>query len=170
MNKFFAAIFVILCTLAGGYFITTVPYSMGEANAQVAVVPPAEGSGSALGAPTPVLAGSGVAVAPTATPALADPVEDPMGFFGDLSKAKKKGWLGLVLVLAYAVFRVLGRYAKPGSFLERLGEGNLAMVLAAGTTMVSGMVDAFFLGGSLATVMVAGLFALVGMLGTKKKG
>lgn len=115
------------------------------------------GSGSAVVAP-----------APTSAAQLHDPMTDPGGAIGDLEMAKKKGWLGLVLVGLYALCKILAKIGEKIEFLAWLEKPRAAMIVAASGTILSGCVDSFLLGGSYLTIGVAALFGLIGLLGTPK--
>lgn len=149
-------LFAVICL--GGVAVQY-SYSVGRADAEGMTIDAGVGS-----------AGSSMSPAkPAPHETLADPVDDPAGFVGDIGKAKSKGWLGVILVGLYGATRLLGKAKKYWSKLEWFDHGHPAMVIAIAGTMLSSCIDTFFLGGTLTTVLLAALWSVVGSLAVNKK-
>lgn len=151
MNKLFVSLMIVF-GITGGSFAVLQSYQMGIASAQ--------GAGSAIVSVDAVKGEAPVSRSAT----LADPTADPVGFVSDLNDAKKRGWLGLVLVGLYGAVRILGFLSKKHKSLLFFAHGNVAIIVAGVGTMLSGAIDALFLGGSMGSIAVAGLFSLIGFI------
>lgn len=131
----------------------------------------ARGDGSAVidaGGGPDVGSGSTVAPAPLPHDTLKDPIADPQGAVSDIEMAKKKGgWLGAILVGLYVACRLLGKLGEKVTWLAFFNKGRAAMLIAAIGTILASCVDSVLLGGTYVTVLIAGLWAIVGLLGTK---
>lgn len=149
MNRFIVSLMIVF-GITGGSYALLQSYHMGVARAQGAM---------------PAISESTTASVPVKrSETLSDPVANPAGFVSDLDDAKKRGWLGLVLVGLYGAVRVLGFLSKKNPALAFFANGNIAIIVASVGTMLSGAIDALFLGGSLGSIAVAGLMALIGLI------
>lgn len=127
--------------------------------------------GEAHAQPIPMDAGSGSAETPAPLPhtTIDDPTTNPSGFIQDVKDAAKKGWAGLVLVVLYGLTRVVGYLGRRVPALAKLNSGWIAMLIAAAGTLIEAGVDALFLGGSMVSVLVAMLWAGVGLISPAAK-
>lgn len=178
MKKTILSILAVVGLTVGGGYLVTEAYHVGVAQAQsgssVPLEPVGSADGSGSGSSALEASGSGSSVAAPApvkpTVTVPDPTEDLGGFYGIAVEAKTKGgWLGLIFVVTYGLVTLLGKFSTKYKFLAFFARDNIATVLSGISVTLSGAIDALFLGGTLATILVAGIYALVGWLGTSKK-
>lgn len=93
---------------------------------------------------------------------LKDPTVDPVGAITDFQDAWKKGKFPFILVVTYALFRLIGYLTKNVKKLSWLNRGRWAAILAACGTVIATMVDVLANGANAYNVGVAGLISAIG--------
>lgn len=122
------------------------------------------GIGSAAIVTVDAGSGSGSGSAVTPADSIHDPVSHPAAAYDDLKAARREGWPAVFLLVILYAGRVLGRLGKafPSvSFLAKLSEGRLAVIVAGVTTVAIAGYNAAMLGGSamaLVTALVGAAF------------
>lgn len=154
-KKILAVLAVCVGIVVGGYTLLNFR-SMGQAHAQVVTVD----------AGVPAIDAGLVAPAPSHA---IDPTEHPTDFVGSLSDAKKKGWLALVLVGLLGLLKLIQKAGTNVSWLAWLGKGRAMMIIAGAGTVLAGCVDAVFVGGTLVSVGMGAVWAIVGLMSPAAK-
>lgn len=139
MTKISLAILLLAASLAVSHGLYSVAYA--QAAAEVA---PLDAGAPALG--------TGLRVE------IADPIENPGGFWSDAREAKaREGWPALAVVVLFAIARAArGRVAW-------LRTGKMAAYTAAGITALGALVD-WQVGGGAWTTMAAAVLGAVALL------
>lgn len=164
MNKLSIAALMICGMYAGGYAIQQ-SYHQGRANAQGVV--------EVVATPTLTAVPFDAGAPPSqvlAKDAVHDPSTSPTEFIEDIKIAKTKGWFAFILVGLFGLVKLIARYGSKIPFLSKINSGKNAMYIAGIGLIITAAVDALFNGGSSGSVIVAGLWAAVGLLfpGTTK--
>jgi hypothetical protein len=155
MRNVISAAALVIAMMFGGYGVGQM-YHVGIADAQPAVVE----AGSAA---------AGSATTPKPHEQIDNPVEQPKDFVGDMKTAKTKGWFAFVLVGLYGLCRALGTLSKKYARFDFLNKGRTAMIIAGAGTVLAASVDAVMYGGTLVSVGVAAVWALVGLMSPAAK-
>lgn len=147
MKNVIAATSLVLGMVFGGFAVSQC-YHIGIASAQ----------------PAPAAEGSAATPAPAPHDKIHNPAEEPKDFVGDMKTAKTKGWFAAVLVGLYGLCRALGTLGKKYKMLDKLNKGKVAMIVAGTGVVLAAAVDALFNGGTLVSVGIAAIYALIGLM------
>ena len=150
MNKILLIAGMILVMYVAGFGVSRMLYAQGV-DAGSAMVAAAQDAGTA---PVPDTKPS---------ESVPNPVEHPGDFLGSLKEAKSKGWFAAILIGLFGLSKALGTIGKNIKTLAWMNKGRTAMVIAGVGTVLAASVDALFMGGTLVSMGVAALYALIGL-------